>query len=185
MTVTLGILALLETQPGKGSELAEFLKEARELAIAEEGTVSWYAFKISDTSYGTFDTFATYSARTAHINGQIPPPWPRLRSTCWQVTQTSGPSTSLRSSNEPSGDLSSSQQTVPADAAALICPEPRLHAEDLARRSGRGRANQDRQDENHGSFGTKFMIPNEPWCYRRQTFRRAGSKPDAVAPPRC
>jgi hypothetical protein len=44
MTVTLGILALLETQPGKGSELAEFLKEARELAIAEEGTVSWYAF---------------------------------------------------------------------------------------------------------------------------------------------
>jgi quinol monooxygenase YgiN len=72
MTVTLGILALLETQPGKGSELAEFLKEARELAIAEEGTVSWYAFKISDTSYGIFDTFATYGARTAHINGQIP-----------------------------------------------------------------------------------------------------------------
>jgi quinol monooxygenase YgiN len=72
MNVTLGILALLETQPGKGNELAEFLKEARELAIAEEGTVSWYAFKISDTSYGIFDTFATYSARTAHINGQIP-----------------------------------------------------------------------------------------------------------------
>lgn len=72
MTVTLGILALLEAQPGKGSELAEFLKEARELAIAEEGTVSWYAFKISDTSYGIFDTFATDGARTAHINGQIP-----------------------------------------------------------------------------------------------------------------
>ena len=28
------------------------------------------------------------------------------------------------------------------------------------------------------------MIPNEPWCYRRQTCRRAGSKPDVVAPPR-
>jgi hypothetical protein len=40
MTVTLGILALLEAQPGKGSELAEFLKEAREPAVAEEGTVS-------------------------------------------------------------------------------------------------------------------------------------------------
>jgi hypothetical protein len=55
MTVTLGILALLEAQPGKGSELAEFLTEARELAVAEEGTVTWYAFKISDTSYGIFD----------------------------------------------------------------------------------------------------------------------------------
>jgi quinol monooxygenase YgiN len=72
MIVTLGILALLEAEAGKGSELAEFLKEARELAIAEEGTVSWYAFKISDTSYGIFDTFATDGARTAHINGQIP-----------------------------------------------------------------------------------------------------------------
>jgi quinol monooxygenase YgiN len=72
MTVTLGILALLEAQPGKGSELAEFLKEARGLAIAEEGTVSWYAFKISDSSYGIFDTFATDGGRTAHINGQIP-----------------------------------------------------------------------------------------------------------------
>jgi quinol monooxygenase YgiN len=72
MTVTLGILALLEARPGKGSELAELLKKARELAMAEDGTVSWYAFKISDTSYGIFDTFATDGARSAHINGQIP-----------------------------------------------------------------------------------------------------------------
>lgn len=72
MTVTLGILALLEAKAGQGGKLAEFLKEARELAIAEEGTASWYAFKISDTSYGIFDTFASDGARTAHINGQIP-----------------------------------------------------------------------------------------------------------------
>ena len=72
MTVTLGILALLEAKPGKGDELAAFLKAGRDLAVAEEGTVTWYAFKISDTSYGIFDTFATDDARTAHINGQIP-----------------------------------------------------------------------------------------------------------------
>jgi quinol monooxygenase YgiN len=72
MTVTLGILALLEAKPGKGDELAAFLKSGRDLAVAEEGTVTWYAFKISDTSYGLFDTFATHDARTAHINGQIP-----------------------------------------------------------------------------------------------------------------
>ena len=72
MTVTLGILALLEAKAGKGDELAAFLKAGRDLAVAEEGTVTWYAFKISDTSYGIFDTFATSDARTAHINGQIP-----------------------------------------------------------------------------------------------------------------
>jgi quinol monooxygenase YgiN len=72
MTVTLGILALLEAKPGKGGELAAFLKAGRELAVAEAGTVTWYAFKISDTSYGIFDTFASDDARTAHINGQIP-----------------------------------------------------------------------------------------------------------------
>ena len=72
MTVTLGILALLEARAGKGEQLAALLKAGRELAVAEEGTVTWYAFKISDTSYGIFDTFATGDARTAHINGQIP-----------------------------------------------------------------------------------------------------------------
>ena len=72
MTVTLGILAPLEAKAGKGDELAAFLKAGRDLAVAEEGTVTWYAFKISDTSYGIFDTFATGDARTAHINGQIP-----------------------------------------------------------------------------------------------------------------
>jgi quinol monooxygenase YgiN len=72
MTEILGILALLEGRPGKGDDLAAFLKAARDLAVAEEGTVSWYAFKISDTSYGIFDTFATDEARIAHINGRIP-----------------------------------------------------------------------------------------------------------------
>ena len=72
MTMTLGILVLLEAKPGKGNELAAFLKAGRDLAVAEEGTVTWYAFKIEDTSYGIFDTFATDDARTAHINGLIP-----------------------------------------------------------------------------------------------------------------
>ena len=72
MIVTLGVLALLEAKAGTGEQLAAFLKAGRDLAVAEEGTVTWYAFKISDTRYGIFDTFATEDARTAHINGQIP-----------------------------------------------------------------------------------------------------------------
>jgi quinol monooxygenase YgiN len=72
MTLRLGLLALLEAKPGKGDELAAFLQSGRELAGAEEGTVTWYAFKISDTSYGIFDTFETEEARDAHLSGQIP-----------------------------------------------------------------------------------------------------------------
>lgn len=34
--------------------------------------MTWYAFKISDSSYGIFDTFETEEARQAHINGEIP-----------------------------------------------------------------------------------------------------------------
>jgi quinol monooxygenase YgiN len=72
MAVKLGLLALLEAKPGRGDDLARFLESGRALAVAEEGTVTWYAFKISDTSYGIFDTFETEDARQAHINGQIP-----------------------------------------------------------------------------------------------------------------
>ena len=72
MTVRLGVLALLEAKPGKGDELGAFLQAGRELAVAEQGTVTWYAFKISDTSYGIFDTFESGDARDAHLGGQIP-----------------------------------------------------------------------------------------------------------------
>jgi quinol monooxygenase YgiN len=72
MTVKLGLLALLEAKPGRGSDLASFLEAGRALAAAEEGTVTWYAFKINETNYGIFDTFETEEARQAHINGEIP-----------------------------------------------------------------------------------------------------------------
>lgn len=72
MTVDRGLLATLEAKPGKGDELAAFLEQGRALAVAEQGTVTWYAFKISDTTYGIFDTFDDEEGRQAHLNGEIP-----------------------------------------------------------------------------------------------------------------
>lgn len=72
MTVTLGLLAQLEAKDGKGQELAAFLQAGRALAVAEEGTVTWYAFKIDETHYGIFDTFQTEESRKAHLDGEIP-----------------------------------------------------------------------------------------------------------------
>jgi quinol monooxygenase YgiN len=72
MTIRRGVLALLEAKPDKGNELGAFLDNGRTLAVAEPGTVTWYAFKVSDTTYGIFDTFETDEARQAHLDGEIP-----------------------------------------------------------------------------------------------------------------
>jgi quinol monooxygenase YgiN len=72
MAVTLGVLALLEAKPEKGADLAAFVESGRAIAAAEEGTVTWYAFKLEDSTYGIFDTFESEDARNAHLGGEIP-----------------------------------------------------------------------------------------------------------------
>lgn len=72
MSVTCGLLVVLPAKPGRGDELRAFLEAGRALAQAESGTVTWYAFKLSDTEYGIFDTFETEDARDAHLDGEIP-----------------------------------------------------------------------------------------------------------------
>ena len=72
MAVDRGLLAILEARPGKGEELASFLRQGQALAAQESGTTTWYAFRLSDTTYGIFDTFENEEGRQAHLNGQIP-----------------------------------------------------------------------------------------------------------------
>jgi hypothetical protein len=72
MSVQFGLLALLEAKPGKGDDLGAFLEGGRALAVAEKDTVTWYAFKISESEYGIFDSFETEVGRQAHLDGEIP-----------------------------------------------------------------------------------------------------------------
>jgi quinol monooxygenase YgiN len=72
MAVTLGVLALLEAKPEKGADLAAFLESGRTIAASEQGTVTWYAFKLEGSMYGIFDTFESEDARNAHLAGEIP-----------------------------------------------------------------------------------------------------------------
>jgi quinol monooxygenase YgiN len=72
MAVTLGVLALLEAKPEKGADLGAFLESGRAIAAAEQGTVTWYALKLEDSTYGIFDTFESEDARNAHLGGEIP-----------------------------------------------------------------------------------------------------------------
>ncbi len=72
MSVRFGLLALLDAKPGKEADLAAFLSSGREIAVQEPGTVTWYAFKVNDTTFGVFDTFETVEDRQAHLDGEIP-----------------------------------------------------------------------------------------------------------------
>jgi quinol monooxygenase YgiN len=67
-----GLLALVEAQPGKEQEVWDFLNGGREIVANEPGTKTWYAFRITDTSFGIFDTFDTEEDRQAHLTGAIP-----------------------------------------------------------------------------------------------------------------
>ncbi|HEX3616935.1 MAG TPA: antibiotic biosynthesis monooxygenase [Solirubrobacteraceae bacterium] len=71
MSVTVGILVMLEAKPDKAEALGAFLEQGRELAVAEPATVTWYAFKVDATTYGIFDTFAGEAGREAHLAGEI------------------------------------------------------------------------------------------------------------------
>ena len=67
MAVTRGVLALLEAKPGKGADLASFLERGRAIAAAEQGTVTWYAFKLEASTYGIFDTFENAENSTIQL----------------------------------------------------------------------------------------------------------------------
>jgi quinol monooxygenase YgiN len=67
----LGIVALLEAKPDKANQVAELLVGARDLAVAEAHTITWYAFRTGPTSFGIFDTFADEAGRKAHLEGRI------------------------------------------------------------------------------------------------------------------
>jgi quinol monooxygenase YgiN len=71
MTVTVGVLAVLEAKPEKAAELGALLEQARELALAEQQTISWYAFQADEVTFGIFDTFESDEGRQAHLGGEI------------------------------------------------------------------------------------------------------------------
>ncbi len=65
------LLARVEAKPGKEETILEFLKSALPMAEAESDTVRWYGLKISETTFGIFDTFETEDGRAAHLKGEI------------------------------------------------------------------------------------------------------------------
>jgi len=72
MGLKFGVLALVEAKPGMEEEVWNFLEGGRDIVVAEPDTMTWYAFRVSETTFGIFDTFETEEGRQAHLDGAIP-----------------------------------------------------------------------------------------------------------------
>ncbi|RFZ84109.1 antibiotic biosynthesis monooxygenase [Mucilaginibacter terrenus] len=66
-----GLLVKLVAKPGHEYDLAQFLKSAQPLAEDEPETINWYAYRVSESVFGIFDTFPGDEGRQAHLAGKI------------------------------------------------------------------------------------------------------------------
>ncbi|WP_396591656.1 putative quinol monooxygenase [Allomuricauda sp. R78024] len=66
-----GLLVIMNAKAGNSEAVERFLKVGKQLVDDEPETLSWYAFKLDDTTYAIFDTFAEDSGRDAHLKGKV------------------------------------------------------------------------------------------------------------------
>lgn len=61
----------LEAKPGKEQAVADFLAVGLVMAAQEATTPIWFALKLSPTTFGIFDAFASDEDRQTHLTGSI------------------------------------------------------------------------------------------------------------------
>jgi quinol monooxygenase YgiN len=71
MTIKCGLFVRLEAKPGKEQAVADFLAAGVEMTNREAGTPIWFALKLSPTTFGAFDAFASEEDRQAHLAGNM------------------------------------------------------------------------------------------------------------------
>ncbi|WP_322012212.1 antibiotic biosynthesis monooxygenase [Paraburkholderia sp. J12] len=65
------LYARLEAKPGKEEAVAAFLATALEMANQEATTPIWFALRLTPSTFGIFDAFASEADRNAHLSGPI------------------------------------------------------------------------------------------------------------------
>ncbi len=65
------LFAELRAKSGKEEEVAAFLAGAQSLAVAETGTIAWFAVRFDTHTFAVFDAFKDEAGREAHLNGRI------------------------------------------------------------------------------------------------------------------
>src|SRR6516225_6194721 len=67
--ITKALFVRLEAKPGKEHAVADFLDAGLEMTNREATTPIWFALKLSLTTFGVFDAFASEEDRQAHLHG--------------------------------------------------------------------------------------------------------------------
>jgi quinol monooxygenase YgiN len=60
-----------KAKPGKEDAVAAFLASAQSLVSQEPGTISWFAFRVDQRTFGIFDSFGSDAAGQAHLQGAV------------------------------------------------------------------------------------------------------------------
>ena len=66
-----GLFVKLVAKPGMEADVEAFLNSGLALVNEEPLTVTWYAVKFDDSTFGIFDTFDEEEGRDAHLNGKV------------------------------------------------------------------------------------------------------------------
>ncbi len=66
-----GLFVKLVAKPGKEADVEAFLNSGLALVDEEPLTITWYAVKFSENTFGIFDTFEGDEGRDAHLNGKV------------------------------------------------------------------------------------------------------------------
>jgi len=61
----------LEAKPGKEQAVADFLAAGLEMTNQETTTPIWFALRLSPSTFGVFDAFASEEDRQAHLVGNM------------------------------------------------------------------------------------------------------------------
>ena len=69
--IVCGLIVRLEAKPGREQALEDFLAAGLELTNQEATTPIWFAFRLSPTTFGIFDAFASDEHRQAHLAGNM------------------------------------------------------------------------------------------------------------------
>lgn len=69
--IQFALYARLEAKPGKEEAVVAFLAAALDMANRETTTPIWFALRLSPSTFGIFDAFASEADRTTHLNGPI------------------------------------------------------------------------------------------------------------------
>ena len=68
---SVGLLVTMEAKPGRESDVEKFLESGRALVDEEPATTAWFAFRLSESTFGIYDVFPDEDGREAHLNGKV------------------------------------------------------------------------------------------------------------------